>query len=74
MNLNQLKIFYFAVKAKNLSAAADQLFITQPAVTKGIQLVRVCHSNGLLVRVTWLTPTKSASVGRTDLSDKCTWA
>ncbi len=37
MNLNQLKIFYFAVKAKNLSAAAEQLFITQPAVTKGIQ-------------------------------------
>ena len=37
MNLNQLKIFYYAVKAKNLSAAAEQLFITQPAVTKGIQ-------------------------------------
>jgi DNA-binding transcriptional LysR family regulator len=37
MNLNQLKIFYFAVKAKNLSAAAEQLYITQPAVTKGIQ-------------------------------------
>ena len=37
MNLNQLKIFYFAVKAKNLSSAADQLGVTQPAVTKGIQ-------------------------------------
>jgi DNA-binding transcriptional LysR family regulator len=37
MNLNQLKIFYFAVKSGNLSAAADELFITQPAVTKGIQ-------------------------------------
>lgn len=37
MNLNQLKIFYFAVKAGNLSTAAEQLFITQPAVTKGIQ-------------------------------------
>ena len=37
MNLNQLKIFYFAVKSGNLSAAAKELFITQPAVTKGIQ-------------------------------------
>jgi DNA-binding transcriptional LysR family regulator len=37
MNLNQLKIFYFAVKARSLSTAAEQLFVTQPAVTKGIQ-------------------------------------
>jgi len=37
VNLNQLKIFYFAAKNGNLSAAADELYITQPAVTKGIQ-------------------------------------
>jgi DNA-binding transcriptional LysR family regulator len=37
MNLNQLKIFYFAAKHGNLSLAAEALFITQPAVTKGIQ-------------------------------------
>ncbi len=37
MNLNQLKIFYTAVKNGNLSLAAKELFITQPAVTKGIQ-------------------------------------
>ena len=37
MNLNQLKIFYFAAKNSSLSAAAQELFITQPAVTKGIQ-------------------------------------
>lgn len=37
MNLNQLKIFYFAAKKGNLSAAAHELYITQPAVTKGIQ-------------------------------------
>jgi len=37
MNLNQLKIFYMAAKKGNLSAAAEELFITQPAVTKGIQ-------------------------------------
>jgi DNA-binding transcriptional LysR family regulator len=37
MNLNQLKIFYYAAKNGSLSAAANELFITQPAVTKGIQ-------------------------------------
>ncbi len=37
MNLNQLKIFYLAVKHGSLSAAAEKLCITQPAVTKGIQ-------------------------------------
>ncbi len=37
MNLNQLKIFYYAAKNGSLSIAAQALFITQPAVTKGIQ-------------------------------------
>lgn len=37
MNLNQLKLFYLAVKRKSVSIAADELNITQPAVTKGIQ-------------------------------------
>jgi len=37
MNINQLKIFYYAAKNGNLSSAANELFITQPAVTKGIQ-------------------------------------
>jgi DNA-binding transcriptional LysR family regulator len=37
MNLNQLKIFYLAAKHGSLSAAAEALYITQPAVTKGIQ-------------------------------------
>ena len=37
MNLNQLKIFYLAAKKRNLSLAAEELYITQPAVTKGIQ-------------------------------------
>lgn len=37
MNLNQLKIFYYAAKNSSLSVAAQALFITQPAVTKGIQ-------------------------------------
>ncbi|MCP4680830.1 MAG: LysR family transcriptional regulator [Desulfobacterales bacterium] len=37
MNLNQLKLFYLAVKHKSLSRAAEELNITQPAVSKGIQ-------------------------------------
>ncbi|MCE5264716.1 MAG: LysR family transcriptional regulator [Deltaproteobacteria bacterium] len=37
MNLNQLKIFYLAAKHGSQSAAAGALYITQPAVTKGIQ-------------------------------------
>ncbi|MGD9306503.1 MAG: LysR family transcriptional regulator [Desulfobacterales bacterium] len=37
MNLNQLKIFYMAAKKGSLSEAAEALYITQPAVTKGIQ-------------------------------------
>jgi len=37
MNLNQLKLFYLTTKYKNLSHAARELNITQPAVTKGIQ-------------------------------------
>ena len=32
-----MKIFYFAAKYGNLSLAAEALYITQPAVTKGIQ-------------------------------------
>ena len=35
MNLNQLKIFYLAAKHGSLSAAAESLYITQQAVTKG---------------------------------------
>ncbi len=37
MNLGQLKIFYLAAKMGSLSKAAEELYITQPAVTKGIQ-------------------------------------
>lgn len=37
MNLGQLKIFYLASKMGSLSKAAEELNVTQPAVTKGIQ-------------------------------------
>jgi DNA-binding transcriptional LysR family regulator len=40
MNLNQLKIFYLAAKRENLSRAGEELNITQPAVTKGIQRIQ----------------------------------
>jgi LysR family transcriptional regulator, transcriptional activator of the cysJI operon len=37
MNLGQLKTFYLASKRGSLSKAAEELNVTQPAVTKGIQ-------------------------------------
>lgn len=37
MNLNQLKAFYLAAKRGSLIAAASELNVTQPAITKGIQ-------------------------------------
>ena len=40
MNLGQLKIFYLAGKMGSLSKAAEELNITQPAVTKGIQRIQ----------------------------------
>jgi DNA-binding transcriptional LysR family regulator len=37
MNLNQLKAFYYVAKYKSITAAADALYVTQPAVTKAIR-------------------------------------
>ncbi|MCG6910293.1 MAG: LysR family transcriptional regulator [Deltaproteobacteria bacterium] len=51
MNLNQLKIFYLAVKHGNLSAAGKTLNITQPAVTKGIQRLQDHYDVQLLNRL-----------------------
>lgn len=48
MNLNQLKIFYMAAKRGNLSKAAEDLFITQPAVTKGIQRLQEYYNIRLM--------------------------
>ena len=50
MNLNQLKIFYLAAKRKNLSRAAQELNITQPAVTKGLQRFQEQYDIRLLNR------------------------
>lgn len=51
MNLNQLRIFYMAAKRGNLSLAAEDLFITQPAVTKGIQRLQEHYDIKLVNRI-----------------------
>jgi len=51
VNLNQLKLFYLAVKRKNLSIAARELHITQPAVTKGIQRLQEHYEVKLMHRL-----------------------
>jgi DNA-binding transcriptional LysR family regulator len=38
INLNQLRAFYQAAKCRNLSIAAQALFVSQPAVTAQIKL------------------------------------
>ena len=38
LNLNQLRAFYQAAKCKNLSIAAENLFVSQPAVTAQVKL------------------------------------
>jgi len=50
MNFNQLKAFYYAVKFGSLSAAAEALYITQPAVTKQIQQLQTTYGVRLLNR------------------------
>jgi DNA-binding transcriptional LysR family regulator len=50
LNLNQLKIFYFAAKYESFSAAAEALSITQPAVTKQIQQLQATYGLKLLNR------------------------
>ncbi len=51
MNLNQLKLFYLAVKHNSLSIAATKLNITQPAVTKGIQRLQEQYGIKLVNRI-----------------------
>ena len=37
VNLNLLKYYYEVVKEKNITKAAEKLFITQPAMTRAIK-------------------------------------
>ncbi len=48
MNINQLKLFYLTAKHASLSVAAQELGITQPAVSKGIQRLQEQHGVKLL--------------------------
>jgi DNA-binding transcriptional LysR family regulator len=50
LNFNQLKAFYYTVKCGSLSAAAEALYITQPAVTKQIQQLHATYGIKLLNR------------------------
>jgi LysR family transcriptional regulator, transcriptional activator of the cysJI operon len=50
MNFNQLKAFYFAVKCRSYSAAAEALYITQPAVTKQVQQLETTYGIKFLNR------------------------
>lgn len=48
MNINLLRIFYYAVKCGNVSSAANALFVTQPAVSKGLQRLQEQYGIKLL--------------------------
>lgn len=49
-NLEYYKVFYYAAKYGSLTAAAQQLFLTQPSVTKSIQRLEEQLSCTLFVR------------------------
>jgi DNA-binding transcriptional LysR family regulator len=50
LNLNQLRAFYLAAKEKNITKAAETLFVTQPAVTMQIKSLEASLSLKLLRR------------------------
>ena len=50
MNFNQLRAFYFAVKYGSYIAAAEALYITQPAITKEIQQLEATYGIKFLNR------------------------
>lgn len=47
INLNHLRIFYYAAKERNLTKAAEALFVTQPAVTMQIKALEQHLETGL---------------------------
>ncbi|MCU0580070.1 MAG: LysR family transcriptional regulator [Desulfobacterota bacterium] len=58
MNINQLKIFYVSGKQQSFSAAAEELFLTQPAVTMQVRQledyfqVALFHRHGKKIELT----------------------
>lgn len=49
-NLSQYKIFYEVAKAGNISKAAKELYISQPAISKAIQQAGRQHRYPLFTR------------------------
>lgn len=70
MNLNQLKLFYQAVKSGSLSSAARELHITQPAVTKGIQRLQEHYEVKLFHRLGKRLTLTPAGEALFDVSEK----
>ena len=50
LNLNLLKYFYEVVKERNITKAAEKLYITQPAMTKAIKDLEIQLNTKLLER------------------------
>ncbi len=50
MNLNQLRLFYYTAKYQSPTAAAHHLYVTQPAVTTGIQRLESHYNVRLFLR------------------------
>src|SRR5680860_353985 len=51
LNLNQLRVFYFAAREGSYGGAAQVLFITQPAVSQNIKALETYYGVGLFQRV-----------------------
>jgi len=70
MNLNQLKLFYLAIKRESLSKAAADLNITQPAVTKGIQRLQEYYEIKLVKRLGRRMVLTKAGAALYEIADK----
>jgi len=70
MNLNQLKVFYLAAKIGNLSKAARELNITQPAMTKGIQRLQDFYDIKLFNRFGKKLVLTDAGIGLYQIAEK----
>ncbi len=49
MNLNQLRVFYSAVKEGSISAAAKELSVTQPAISKALKKLQEYYGINLII-------------------------
>jgi len=70
VNFNQLKAFYYAIKYGSFSAAAEALYITQPAVTKQIQQLQATYGIKFLNRFGKRTVLTDAGEVLYDFADK----